>query len=139
MGCCTKTAESCATPTFSASIENTGDSTYEATTRHSTFLMGTAGRGANPIDTFLAGLCGCLGHYARDYLREQQLPNERFTVKAAATATPDGKRLAVIEVGIQVEEARLDDRQRAALIATAERCKIYNTLAACCEVRITVS
>ena len=138
MSCCTKTTESCAAPTYSASVENKGDSTYQATTRHSSFLMGTAGRGANPIDTFLASLCACLGHYARDYLRDQQTAADGFTVKAGATATPDGMRLAEIDVQIVVAGARLDERQRAELAATADRCKIHNTLKACCTVRITV-
>ena len=138
MGCCTKTAESCATPTYSASVDNSGDSTFQATTRHSTFLMGTAGRGANPIDTFLAGLCGCLGHYARDYLREHDIAADGFSVKAGATATPDGARIAEIDVRIDIAGARLDARQRAELVATADRCKIHNTLKACCDVRITV-
>jgi uncharacterized OsmC-like protein len=139
MGCCTKTADSCSNPTYSASVENNGDSTFQATTRHSTFLMGTAGRGANPIDTFLAGLCGCLGHYARDYLREQEIAADGFTVKAGATPTPDGKRIAEIDVRIDVAGARLDDRQRAELAARAERCKIHNTLKACADVRLTVA
>lgn len=138
MGCCTSTAESCATPTYTASVENKGDSMFQVTTRHSTFLMGTAGRGANPIDTFLASLCGCLGHYVRDYLRDQKLATDGFTVKAAATATPDGIRLAEIDVRIDVAGVRLDDRQRAELLAVAERCKIHNTLRACCVVRIAV-
>ncbi len=138
MSCCTKAVETCSTSTYSASVENRGDSTFQATTTHSTFLMGTAGRGANPIDTLLASLCACLGHYARDYLRDQKVATDGFTVKASATGTPDGRRLGEIDVQIDVPGARLDPRQRAELLATADRCKVHNTLKAACTVRVGV-
>ncbi len=123
---------------YTASVENKGDATYEATTRHSTFLMGTEGRGANPIDTLLASLCACIGHYTRDYLRNANIATEGFTVKAGATGTPDGARLAAIDVRIDVKGADLNERQRAELLHAAEQCKIHNTLKAACDVRLTL-
>lgn len=123
---------------YSASIENRGDSTYHATTRHSTFVMAIDGHGANPVDAMLASLCACIGHYARDYLREERISASRFTVKAEAQGTPDGMRLAEIAIRIDVEGAHLDEARRGELARTAERCKIHNTLEAGCALRITV-
>ena len=134
---CSKTTDTHATPRYGASVADAGDSTYQATTRHSSFLMGTAGRGANPTDTLLASLCGCIAHYARDYLRDQRIPAE-LTVSAGATATPDGARLAAIDVRIDVRGADLDARQRAELVRTADRCKVHNTLRAGCDVRVAL-
>lgn len=135
----TTPAEHGAGPTYTVSVEPDGDGTFRATTRHSTFLMGSAGRGASPVDTLLASLCACIGHYARDYLKAADLPAASFTVKAGATGTPDGARLAAIDVAIEVEGAALDDAQRAELVRAAERCKIHNTLEAGCEIRLTVA
>lgn len=135
----TRPAERRAGPIYTVSVEPDGDATFRATTRHSTFLMGGAGRGASPVDTLLASLCACIGHYAREYLKEADLSAASFTVKAGATGTPDGARIAAIDVAIEVKGAALDDAQRAELARAAERCKIHNTLEAGCEIRLTVA
>ncbi len=41
---------------YSASIENIGDSRHFAATKDYSFVIDTAGTGANPIETVLAGL-----------------------------------------------------------------------------------
>ncbi len=123
---------------YSASVENKGDSTYHATTRHSGFLMGTEGQGANPVDAMLASLCACIGHYARDYLLERRLLGSGFIVKAEAEATEDGARLAEVTIQIDVKDVHLDARSREELVRTAEQCKIHNTLRAGCAIRITL-
>ncbi len=123
---------------YCASIENRGDSTYHATTRHSTFVMATDGHGANPVDAMLASLCACIGHYARDYLREERISASKLTVKAEAQGTADGARLAEIAIRIDVDDAHLDEGRRGELVQRAERCKIHNTLKAGCALRITV-
>src|SRR5512143_27905 len=64
---------------YKASIENKGDSKYYVTTRHAGFVLDTEGNGANPIDTLLASLCGCIGHYVRDYLVDQQIAHSGFS------------------------------------------------------------
>ncbi len=144
MGCCTsmnqpKTGVPGAQGTYSAAVENRGDSTYVATTRQGTFVMSTGGRGPNPVDTLLASLAACVGHYVHDYLRDQQLANGGFTVNASATSTSDGARLAVIEVTIDIKGAALDVRQREELLLAAEHCKVHNTLKAGCDIRLAVA
>ncbi len=143
MGCCTSINEPPVGPrrqgTYSAVVENRGDSTYVATTRHGTFVLSTGGRGPNPVDTLLASLSGCIGHYVHDFLHERKLANDGFTVSANATSTPDGARLAVIEVTIDIRGAALDVRQRQELLLAAEHCKVHNTLKAGCDIRLGVA
>jgi uncharacterized OsmC-like protein len=51
---------------YTAMTDNHGDSRHYATTKDHTFVIDTEGKGANPVETLLAGLCGCLGHWIRD-------------------------------------------------------------------------
>lgn len=119
---------------YRASVENRGDTQYHATTRHSTFVLDTAGQGANPVDTLLAGLCACVGHYVRDYLRDEGIPYRGFTVDAEATATPDQKKLAGITLWIDLGETELGQQKRAALLTFVERCKVHGTLREGCPI-----
>ncbi len=143
MGCCTSMNERKAggpqtQPTYSAAVENRGDSTYVAMTRHGTFVMSTGGRGPNPVDTLLASLSACIGHYVHDFLRDWKVENDGFTINANATSTPDGARLALIEVTIDVKGAVLDDHLRQELLLAAEHCKVHNTLKAGWDIRVGV-
>ena len=113
---------------FKASIENRGDSKYYVTTRHGSFVLDTEGQGANPIDTLLASLCGCMGHYVRDYLADRQIMHDGFAIEAEAGVTPDKARLAVIKVRIDLKEVRLDDRQAAEMLKFIEKCKVHKIL-----------
>lgn len=113
---------------FKASIENRGDSKYYATTRHYGFVLDTEGNGANPVDTLLASLCGCLGHYVRDYLVGHQIAHTGFAIEAEAGVAPDKARLAGINVRINPKDARLNDRQAAEMLTFIEKCKVHNIL-----------
>lgn len=113
---------------FKASIENRGDSKYYVTTRHGGFVLDTEGEGANPIDTLLASLCGCMGHYVRDYLADRQIMYDGFAIEAEAGVTPDKARLAGITVRIDLKEVRLDDQQAAEMLKYIEKCKVHKIL-----------
>lgn len=113
---------------FKASIENRGDSRYYATTRHSAFVLDTEGNGANPVDTLLASLCGCLGHYVRDYLVGQQISYCDFAINAEAKVAPDKAGLDEINVLIDLKGVELTDRQSGELLRFVENCKINKIL-----------
>jgi len=113
---------------YKASIENRGDSKYYATTRHAGFVLDTEGNGANPIDTLLASLCSCMGHYVRDYLVDQHICHTGFAIEADAGVTPDKARLAGINVRIDLKDVKLDDRQAAELLTFIEACKVHKIL-----------
>lgn len=113
---------------YQAFIENRGDAKYYATTRHSTFVLDTEGKGANPIDTLLASLCGCIGHYVRDYLVDQQITHHGFSIEAEAGVTPDKARLADINICIDLKDVRLDDQKATGMLKFIERCKVHKIL-----------
>jgi uncharacterized OsmC-like protein len=113
---------------YRASIENRGDSKHYVTTRHATFVMDTEGQGSNPIDTLLASLCGCIGHRARDYMREQGIASLGFTVTAEADLAKDKTRLGDISLLMDMKGTQLNQQQRSELLKYVERCKIHNSL-----------
>jgi uncharacterized OsmC-like protein len=123
---------------YRATIENWGDSRFLATTRHGSFAMDTKAKAANPVDTFLAGLIGCLGHYVRDYLDEKAIPAPHFGISAEATATPDQSRLAEITVQIDLGTVRLAAAQERELIRYVERCKLHGTVRLACPVNVVL-
>lgn len=125
---------------YQGSIEGFGgEGRLVAVTRHASFVLDTQGRGANPGDALLAALCGCVGHYVRDFCAERGVALAGFTVLAEARPTPDQSRLAGISLRIDLGEARLDPAQEPALVAAAERCKLYGTLRRACPVEIAVA
>jgi len=113
---------------YKASIENRGDSRSYAKTRHGEFVMDTDGNGANPVDTLLASLCGCLGHYVRDYLIKHQISHGEFTINSDANVTPDKSRLDKINVLINLKDAALSDQQSGELLSFLDNCKIHKIL-----------
>jgi uncharacterized OsmC-like protein len=123
---------------YTVTIENRGDARYHATSRGYGFVLGPQGAGANPGDTLLAALCGCIGHYVREFLGERGIASEGFAMSAEADSTPDESRLARIEVWIDLRATSLDEAGRTGLLAAARRCKIHNTLEAACPVTISL-
>jgi uncharacterized OsmC-like protein len=113
---------------YQASIENKGDSKYYAATRHSSFVLDTEGNGANPIDTLLASLCGCVGHYVRDYLVERRIAHGGFSVNAEAGNASDNASLGGIRINIDLKEVKLDQRQVSELMDFVGNCKVHKIL-----------
>jgi uncharacterized OsmC-like protein len=123
---------------YAVTMENRGDTRYHATSRGYEFVVGPQGAGANPGDTLLAGLCACVGHYVRQFLQERKLASHGFTIEAQAESTPDESRLGSIAIWVDLRDLGLDDTSRAQLLASAQRCKLHNTLKAACPVTIAV-
>ncbi len=124
---------------YSASIRNKGDSRHYAATKDYQFIIDTEGQGANPIETLLSGLCGCLGHWTRDYMRGEQIAAKGFGIKADAELTGDRKRLSNIAVSIDVKGLGLDSRHKEALQQHVQNCPVYNTLGTACPIVLTVT
>ena len=113
---------------FRAAIENRGDSKFHATTRGYSFVLDTEGEGAHPIDTLLASLCGCLGHYVGDYLRDRQIGHSGFTIESEAGITHDKSRLSEINVRIDLKGVTLDEQQLSEFLGFVEKCKVHKIL-----------
>jgi uncharacterized OsmC-like protein len=126
-------------PKYRASTENRGDSKHYATTRHGSFLMDTEGQGAHPVDTLLASLCACLGHYVRDYLRDHRLAGSGFSITADAGLADDKVRLGDIHVVIDVKGEGLAGDHRSDLLRFVTQCKVYNSLKANSKIQIDLA
>lgn len=113
---------------YRASIENHGDSRCHVTTKDCAFVIDTEGGGANPVDALLASLCGCVGHYVRQYLRDQRIASNGFTIDAEASTTPDKSRLSVVTLSMDLRDTALDSAMRAALLGYVERCKVLKVV-----------
>lgn len=124
---------------YTVTIENRGDAKFHATSQGYEFVVGPKGAGANPGDTLLAALCGCIGHYVRQFLKERGLASNGLALSAQAESTPDESRLARIDVRIDLGRTTLDEAGRRDLLVAAERCKIHNTLKAACPVTISLA
>lgn len=123
---------------YHASIENKGDSRYYARTKDSSFVIDTEGRGANPIETLLAALCGCLGHWTRNYIRDAGVDVGGFGIEAQGELQADRKKLSSIEVRISLDGLKPDSGQKEALVRHVENCPVYRTLKAGCPIAIAV-
>ena len=121
---------------YKALIENIGDSRYFATTNDYSFVLDTEGRGANPVNTLLASLCGCIGHYVCDYLHEQQISYLGFSIVAEAGLTFDKTRLSIITLWIDMKGAELGEQHRSELLIYVERCKVHAVLKEGCTINI---
>jgi|SRR6185369_12494153 len=113
---------------YKASIENRGDSRHYANTRYADFVLDTEGKGANPVDTLLASLCGCLGHYVRDYLIEHQFSYCDFSIDSEAKVASDKSRLDKINVLINLKDVVLTDQQSGELLRSLDSCKVHKIL-----------
>lgn len=109
---------------YHAKVENRGDCRYFAKTRHSSFTLDTEGKEVNPIDALLASLCGCVGHYVRDYMIDSRISNSGFTVQANTDAAKNENRLEKINVRIDVTGQSLTEEQRSEMLKYVDRCKV---------------
>lgn len=123
---------------YSASVENNGDMKFYATTKDGSFEMGINGAGANPVDTLLAGLCGCIGHYVRDFMSEREVACEGFTVKAEARQTQDQTRLSEIDLFLDLKSIKLEKQGEEALLKYVEKCKLHHTLKMGCKISVAL-
>ena len=115
---------------YSVAIENRGDTRYFARTKNYEFVMDTAGDGANPIDTLLAALSGCVGHMLRDFFRDHKIASNGFAISAEADLTEDKTRLGDIRLVIDLKDTPVGQPGEMALMAYVESCKIHGTLSA---------
>lgn len=119
-------------------VENRGDNRFEATTSDAAFVMGVNGRGANPVETVLAGLCGCVGHYVRDFCIGHGIDCPAFTLRGEGRKAPDMKRLGEIDLFLNLEGTTLNERDTEALQRHVEKCTIHATLREVCTIRLSL-
>lgn len=124
---------------YKASIRNDGDLKFYATTRDHSFVLGLEGAGAHPVDTVLAGLCGCIGHYIQDFFHLNNRPCPGFDVRAEARSSADNSRLSDIALVLDFKQPDLATEEKQALLSHITRCKVHNTLKRACDISITLA
>lgn len=123
---------------FTASITNNGDSRYYVKTKDYAFDISTEGQGAHPVDTVLAGLCGCVGHFAREYMKGESIPYQELSVKAEAELAESPNRLSSIDLQIVVTGSSIIDGHRQRLFNFIQNCPVYGTLSMSSVIRCSL-
>ncbi len=83
--------------------------------------------GLTPPELMSGALGSCVGVYAVDYLKRNDLPTEGFRVDVEWTGASAPKRIGAYEIKVHLP-ARLTDRQRASLSRIVQACTIHKTL-----------
>jgi uncharacterized OsmC-like protein len=124
---------------YSVEIQNHGDMKFHATTRDFSFVMGVNGGGANPVDTVLVGLCGCVGHYVRDFLTNRKIACANFIIRGEAKTTKDQARLSEIDIQLDLQGVKVEKQEEEALLKHVCQCKVHNTLSAVCDIKMVLA
>jgi ubiquinone/menaquinone biosynthesis C-methylase UbiE/uncharacterized OsmC-like protein len=95
--------------------------------------------GANPVDTLLASLCSCMGHYVRDHFEAKGTPLSGFRVSAECDTSQEAARILEISVRIDLGRIQLDQSENVAVLADIAKCKVYGTLRQACQVHVMVT
>lgn len=115
---------------YQASIENKGDSKYYATVKDKNFEICSCANGANPVDTLLASLCACVGHYVREFLIKEKIDNNGFVIRAEGDRAKNKEALSEISLFLDLKKTTLDQNQYAKMLEYSEHCKIHRILKA---------
>jgi uncharacterized OsmC-like protein len=126
---------------YQAQIVSAGDKRYHAKTSSShAFYMSSDGSSANPVDTLLASLCGCLGHYVGDFLHQEHISFSDYIVRASCDLTNDRTRLGDIHVHIEIHQAKQEWNETisSAMQKFIMQCYIHNSLKANAPIPIEI-
>jgi putative redox protein len=88
-----------------------------------------------PTELFIAGLAGCVAHYARRYLARHQIPPDGLRVTASYSLSSRPARVSAVTMHITAPDA-LPAERRDAFLAVASHCTVHNSLEQPPEVKI---
>ncbi|MFI6445677.1 OsmC family protein [Kitasatospora sp. NPDC050543] len=93
--------------------------------------------GPSPVELVVAGLVGCVAHYAGRYLDRHRIARDGLRVTADHTMAPGGPaRIAAITLGVTVPD--LPAERTEALLAVVRHCTVHTTLRHPPEISITL-
>jgi putative redox protein len=91
--------------------------------------LGGAGSAPAPYDIFLASLATCAGIYVLGFCQARGIPTEGLRVTQRHEFDPDTKLVRRVRIELHLP-AGFPEKYRAAIVRTAEGCKVKKTLTA---------
>ena len=94
--------------------------------------------GPNSLELFLASLGGCIGVYAKSYLRRHSLEFKKLDIKVSAELSQDSpRRLINITVEVLVDNDLKEHKER--FIRFINNCPVHHTIVHTGHIEIKVS
>jgi putative redox protein len=91
--------------------------------------LGGAGSAPGPYDLFLASLATCAGIYVLGFCQARGIPTEGLRLTQRNDFDPDSKLVRRVRIELHLPPD-FPEKYRAAIVRTAEGCKVKKTLAA---------
>lgn len=102
-------------------------------------VEGGGDRGPTPTELFVAGLAGCVGHYARRFLARHGLSETGLRVTADWEMAAD-RPARVGRIDLLVEPpADFPEDRRTALLAVASHCTVHHSITQAPEIAVRLS
>jgi uncharacterized OsmC-like protein len=115
------------------SVEHLGGAQFEITARQHRIACDQPpendgfDEGMTPPELLLASLGSCVGFYAAQYLKKDELATEGTKVLVTAEKAKNPPRMDDFQVEVEIPTA-LNDEQRAGVEEAIRHCLIHNTL-----------
>ena len=114
---------------YKVEVKNKGGTQFFVKAEHGEFVVDSEGNGPAPLETLLAALGSCTGHYIRNFLKKANVDYAFFTVSVEADLAKDkGYYLKDINVAIDLNGAVIDDLKKDGLIEFVKNCPVHYTL-----------
>ncbi|HSG40797.1 MAG TPA: OsmC family protein [Thermoanaerobaculia bacterium] len=84
---------------------------------------GGGGTAPEPFDMFLASLGTCAGFYALRFCQQREIDTEGLGLTLATEKDPEGKRLALVRLEIELP-AGFPEKYREAIIRAVDQCAV---------------
>lgn len=125
---------------YRVEIESNPGSSFRVKTADYEFIIDTKGKGITPPDTLLASVGSCIGVYLRKYAEGANLPIEKFIISLNAEFSKEPPVcFKQINVAIDLQGVKLEERRKKALIEFIKNCPVHNTLKANPQIEIKLS
>ncbi len=122
-------------------VEIGSDSGYvfQALAGENKYIMDAKSSGGSPLDVLLAALGGCIGVYIRKYAEGAKLDIGKIKITVQAELSSQRPvSFNKIQTQIDLGQAVLDERRKAALIEFIKNCPVHNTLKGAPEVEVKI-
>jgi putative redox protein len=114
---------------YRVEVAHSKDFVFKAKSAGHEFTIDAKGKeGMTPPDVLLASVASCLGVYVRKYVEGAKLELSGFKITAEAEFAQEPLSFKVINVSIDLRDAKLDERRNKALLEFIKNCPVHNTL-----------